>query len=198
MGAVRVLLIGGTSNAGKSTVAQVIARRLGYEYVSTDRLGRHPGRPWTTTEQDVPEHVVEHYRSLTEVQLVEALLKHYERMWPRVEELISTHTPAPGVGLLLEGSGVWPEYVVRLGAPYTAAVWLTADKRVLADRIHDTSRYDELTADRRLLVDKFLARSLDYQSAMLDQLNRLHLAHLDTTNLTLSATVENVRALTDG
>jgi 2-phosphoglycerate kinase len=44
----RVVLIGGTSNVGKSTVAQAVAERLGFEYLSTDELARHPGRPWRT------------------------------------------------------------------------------------------------------------------------------------------------------
>jgi 2-phosphoglycerate kinase len=42
---VRVLLIGGTSNVGKSTVAQAVAKKLGFEVLSTDKLARHPGRP---------------------------------------------------------------------------------------------------------------------------------------------------------
>ncbi|GAA1579576.1 MULTISPECIES: AAA family ATPase [Kribbella] len=157
----RVLLIGGTSNVGKSTAAEVLAARLGFTYVSTDRLGRHPGRPWG----DVPAQVVEHYRSLTAEALVDALLAHYERMWPRIEELVTAHA-TDGPGLVLEGSGVWPEYVRRLGTPYTAAVWLTASEQLLTDRIHRASDYVALPADRRRLVDKFLARSTLYQSRM--------------------------------
>ncbi|WP_202872553.1 hypothetical protein [Kribbella soli] len=87
---VRVVLVGGTSNVGKSTVAQVLAGRLGFDYLSTDKLGRHPGRPWATPNHEVPAHVVEHYRSFTGEQLVDALLAHYERMWPRIEELVTS------------------------------------------------------------------------------------------------------------
>ncbi|HWD79886.1 MAG TPA: hypothetical protein VG497_13420 [Kribbella sp.] len=148
----RVLLIGGTSNVGKSTVARVLARRLRFEYVSTDRLGRHPGRPWP----DPPAHVVEHYRSLTTGELLDELLAHYARMQPRIEELV-----AQSAGLVLEGSGVWPPYVT---AP---AVWLTADEALITTRIHDSSQYTALPADRRHLVDKFVARSLAYQTRLL-------------------------------
>ncbi|GAA3127593.1 shikimate kinase [Kribbella aluminosa] len=169
----RVLLIGGTSNVGKSTAAETLAARLGYTYVSTDRLGRHPGRPWA----DVPAHVVEHYRSLTTSQLFDALLAHYERMWPRIEDLITAHASA-GPGLVLEGSGVWPAYAQHLTTPYTSAVWLTAPEQVLTTRIHTTSGYNALPTDRRHLVDKFLARSTLYQSRMLDQLGLL--AHIST------------------
>ena len=41
---IRVVLIGGTSNVGKSTVADEVAAKLGFERLSTDSLARHPGR----------------------------------------------------------------------------------------------------------------------------------------------------------
>lgn len=172
----RALLIGGTSNVGKSTVARVLADRLGYEYVSTDKLGRHPGRPWPTDGRDVPPHVVEHYRSLTRPELVDAQLAHYERMWPQIEELIRTAD-----GLVLEGSGVWPADVAGFLSPGVAAVWLSADERVVTARVHATSRYDDLPDERRYLIDQFLARSVDYQRRMLALVNELGLPHLDAT-----------------
>ena len=54
MAELRVVLIGGTSNTGKSSVAQVVAERLEFAYRSTDGLARHPGRPWRTPEWEVP------------------------------------------------------------------------------------------------------------------------------------------------
>ena len=56
MRTVAVVLIGGTSHVGKSTVARALATSLGFRHVSTDRLARHPGRPWTTTRPHVREH----------------------------------------------------------------------------------------------------------------------------------------------
>lgn len=40
----RVILIGGSSHVGKSTLAQYQAAKLGWNYRSTDKLARHPGR----------------------------------------------------------------------------------------------------------------------------------------------------------
>jgi hypothetical protein len=51
----RVVLIGGTSNVGKSTLAQAVAERLGFEYLSTDGLARHPGRPWPPSSPRLSE-----------------------------------------------------------------------------------------------------------------------------------------------
>ena len=63
----KLLLIGGASHVGKSTMAQSISNfvagsSLGYNYISADNLARHPGRPWQTTLTDIPKHVAEHYQ----------------------------------------------------------------------------------------------------------------------------------------
>jgi cytidylate kinase len=66
----RVILISGASHAGKSTLSRSLADTLGWNYFSTDTLARHPGRPWVSTKvKTIPEHVVQHYQTLS----VEAL-----------------------------------------------------------------------------------------------------------------------------
>ncbi|MFJ9732721.1 hypothetical protein ACIRUL_15425 [Streptomyces sp. NPDC101171] len=178
---VRVVLIGGTSNVGKSTVAQVVAERLGFECLSTDRLARHPGRPWRTPEWQVPRHVAEHYGSLTVDELITSVLGHYDRLWPRIEELITAHaTEDRGrTGLVLEGSALWPVRVARLRVPHTAAVWLTTDDSVLRARVHAGGCYEAATDEERLLMDKFLARTERYQTLMIDAIDRLGLERID-------------------
>lgn len=178
----RVVLIGGTSHAGKSAVAQVVADRVGFEYLSTDSLARHPGRPWRTPQWEVPAHVAEHYRSLTVDELISSVLDHYERLWPRIQELITDRAagPAGGPGLVLEGSALWPDRVARPAVPRTAAVWLTAEDAVVRARMYEGGRYGQATADERQLIDTFLARTVRYQSLMLDSLDRLGLDHIDT------------------
>ncbi|WP_316959625.1 hypothetical protein [Streptomyces sp. TRM68367] len=56
-----MVLIGGTSHTGTSTVARAVAGRLGFACRSTDGLVRHPGRPWRTPEHEVAPYVAEHY-----------------------------------------------------------------------------------------------------------------------------------------
>ncbi|GAA1077069.1 hypothetical protein GCM10009605_12480 [Nocardiopsis composta] len=169
---VRVVLIGGTSHAGKSTAARAVADRLGFECRTTDRLARHPGRPWRTPVWEVPPHVAEHYRSLTVDELTDSVLGHYRRLWPRIEELVAAHAAVDGGrgGLVLEGSALWPAEVAALTAPNTAAVWLTADEEVISARMRAESGYDALADGERRLVDAFLARTLRYQALMLDRL----------------------------
>ncbi|USC49027.1 AAA family ATPase [Streptomyces filamentosus] len=177
---VRVVLIGGTSNTGKSTVAEAVADRLGFEQRSTDGLARHPGRPWRSPEHEVPPHVAEYYGTLTTDELIASVLAHYERLWPRIEELITDRARGGAPGLVLEGSALWPERVARLTVPCTAAVWLTADDTVVRDRVRAAGRYEEATEGERLLIDRFLARTDRYQALMVDAVDALGLDRIDT------------------
>ncbi|KUL35593.1 hypothetical protein ADL22_26925 [Streptomyces sp. NRRL F-4489] len=181
MDEVRVVLIGGTSNVGKSTIGQALAERLGYAYRTTDTLARHPGRPWRTPEREVPAHVAEHYAWLGPDELITSVLDHYARLWPRIEALVTAQATGEAAepGLVLEGSALWPERVAGLTVPHTGAVWLTADPSVLGARVRAAGRYATATEEERHLMDKFLARTERYQTLMLAAVRRLGLDHLD-------------------
>ncbi|KOV31697.1 hypothetical protein ADK60_14730 [Streptomyces sp. XY431] len=173
---VRVVLIGGTSNTGKSALGRLVADRLGLPYRSTDTLARHPGRPWPVPGWEVPPHVAEHYRTLTVEELIVSVREHYARLWPRIEQLI---TEGAGAGLVLEGSALWPPEVARFSGSGVSAHWLRADEAVLRARIRTAGRYPEATPDGRYLMDKFLARSVRYQELLLAELAALGLEPLD-------------------
>lgn len=172
----KIVLIGGTSHAGKSTLAREIAARLGVEAMSTDKMGRHPGRPWPTPAWDVPPHVVEHYRTLPTAKLLEANLAHYRAMWPSIVALLAERAET---GLVLEGSGVWPENVVTLERPGVAAVWLTASDAFLAARIEKESGYAGRDSQGRMLIESFIRRTLAYNARMMDAVRRLGLPFID-------------------
>ncbi|KPI20248.1 hypothetical protein OK074_7590 [Actinobacteria bacterium OK074] len=195
---VRVVLIGGTSHAGKTTVGVEIARRLGYEYRSTDGLARHPGRPWRTEAGgEVPAHVAEHYRTLCTEELITSVLDHYGRLWPRIEELVTgrvyglvtgreyddggADALAVVPGLVLEGSALWPERVAGLleRVPGVAAVWLTADEGALRERIRAGGRYGEVAGAERQLIDSFAERTVRYQELMREAVDRRGLAWVE-------------------
>ncbi len=179
---IRVLMIGGTSHAGKSTLAESLAARFGWDHVSTDRLGRHPGRPWATSSGPFPEHLATHYRSLRVDELTAEQLRHYCRLWTRVEALVTGHAASPGSGrLVIEGSGILPGRFAALKIPQTAAVWLTASADVLRDRIYSASRFHGLTAEEKLVVDKFLGRTQRYDQLILNAVSSLGLPSIDTT-----------------
>ena len=152
----RVILIGGPSNVGKSTLAESLASKFGWRVTSTDSLARHPGRPWG----QVTPHVAEYYRSLSVDELVADVARHHQRIWPGIKGLITSHAIDSSTDrLILEGSALRPAYVACLGLDEVAAVWLTASNGLLRERIHRASNFDEATAEQQLLVDKFLGRT---------------------------------------
>ncbi|NUP23080.1 MAG: hypothetical protein HOZ81_44880 [Streptomyces sp.] len=188
-----MVLIGGTSHTGKSTVARAVADRLGFDCRSTDKLARHPGRPWRTAEWEPPPHVAEHYATLDVDELIRSVLDHYARLWPRIEELIADRATADAPGLVLEGSALWPARVAGLTTdPRTRAVWLTADETVLRERMRASAGYDELPDPERYLVDKFLARAGRFQSLMAEAVDARGLACIDTDGRSVGELADRV------
>ena len=197
----RVLLIGGSSHSGKSTLASSLAPTLGWECMSTDGLARtdtstadggsrwsdsrgfwnHPGRPWRVGDSVIRPHVVEHYQTLSANELIDDVLLHYRSMWPDIEELIRRHATDPQTEyLILEGSALWPESAMAgLEIEGVTGLWLTASDDLFQDRIYASSEYDTLKGDERTLVEKFLQRTIAYNERMLQAVTRRGLARVE-------------------
>ena len=170
-----VILIGGTSHVGKSTVAERLAAELGWSAISTDSLARHPGRPWRHPPETVPEHVAEHYLSLSVDELLSDVLRHYSfNVWPKVEEII-----ASGAGIIVEGSALWPEFAIGLDSDRVASLWLTASEEVLTQRIYEESLYHAKAGREKTMINKFLERTLAYDALMVEVVGRHGLALVD-------------------
>ena len=170
----RVILIGGSSHSGKSALSESIAENLGWHRISTDTLARHPGRPWRPAPEKVPDHVAEHYLSLSVGELIVDVLHHYRvNVWPKVEKIVSSHVNDPSqAGLIIEGSALWPELVATLNFDNIAALWLTASEAVFRHRIRDESLYHSKSLRERRMIDKFLERTLVYNAQMIEIVNR--------------------------
>ena len=170
----RVILIGGASHVGKSSLSESLAVTLGWTWVSTDTLARHPGRPWKPAPEKVPDHVAEHYLRLSVLELIEDVLRHYRvNVWPKVEEIVASHSnDTSATGIVLEGSALWPEFVTSLDSGKFAALWLTAHEEVFRQRIHAESLYNSKSPRDRMMIDKFLERTLVYNARMVDAVTR--------------------------
>ena len=177
----RVFLIGGTSHTGKSTLAQALASRLGWHYRSTDKLARHPGRPWQVPPKQVPDHVADHYRSLDVDALIADVVRHYrDNVWPLVEEIVAAHASDPTTDrLVLEGSAILPELAITLQQHNIAAIWLTAGDECLAERMYSESHYGTKSPREKYLIDKFLQRTWHFNRRIVDTVERLGLACVD-------------------
>ncbi len=178
----KAILIGGSSHVGKSSVAKSLAEALGWKHVPTDSLARHPGRPWKTAPEKVPDDVADHYLNLSADELIEDVLRHYWlNVWPKVETIIASHAKNPSsTGIVLEGSAIWPEFATSLDFNNAAALWLTTSDDVFRQRIHNESTYNAKTDREKKMIDKFLARTLAYNTRMVKTVrsNKLPLIHV--------------------
>ncbi len=181
--AARIILIGGTSHAGKSTLAAEMAQRLGWRCVSTDSLARHPGRPWRDGPDFVPPHVVEHYLDLSLDELMQSVLRHYDSMWDaHILPLIN----APD-RLVMEGSALLPERIAPLLSDEVRAVWLVGSDGLIERRIKAESDYENRDASGRVLIDTFTVRAQAFNRFIADEVARLKLPKIDVAAEDLSA-----------
>jgi 2-phosphoglycerate kinase len=179
----RVVLIGGSSHVGKSSLAESLAAAMGWTHISTDSLARHPGRPWKPHPEKVPDDVAEHYLSLSVDELITDVLRHYRvNVWPRVEAIVASHIDKTSTArIVLEGSALWPEFVTTLDFDRIAALWLTACEEVFSRRIRHGSMYRSKSSRERTMIGKFLARTLAYDSRMVEVVNRHGLTLIDAS-----------------
>ncbi|MXZ02843.1 MAG: AAA family ATPase [Chloroflexi bacterium] len=177
----KVILIGGSSHVGKSTIATALAAKLGWTHVSTDSLARHPGRPWRSAPDKVPDDVAEHYLCLSVEELIEDVIRHYRvNVWPKVEAIIASHSDNTSMnGVVLEGSALWPEFATSLDFDKIGAVWLTASDELFRQRIHTNSQYISKSIREQTTIDKFLERTIAYNALMVDAVNRHGFTLLD-------------------
>ena len=171
---VKVILIGGSSHVGKSTIAASLTAKLGWTHISTDSLARHPGRPWKSAPDKVPDDVAKHYICLSVDELIADVIHHYRvNVWPKVEAIIASHSnDMSTTGIVLEGSALWPEFATSLDSDKIGAVWLTASDELFRQRIHANSQYSTKSIREKTMIDKFLERTIAYDARMIEAVNR--------------------------
>ena len=153
--------------------------------IATDQLARHPGRPWRTLPERVPQHVAEHYLSLSADELLADVLRHYRSLWPTVSNLIVQSD----VPLIVEG--LWPEWTAGIASDKVTALWLTASDDFLKQRIHRASEYDKAVGEQKEMIRKFTERTLLYNQQMMTVLHRLGLPSVNVERFSLKELAEN-------
>lgn len=158
----KIVLISGASHIGKSTLSESLASLPGWNSMSTDQLGRHPGRPWANHRRpSVSERVIEHFTSLSPEELVEDLLEFQRRMWSTIERIITHRLTVHSLTrLAFEGSALLPENTGKVQGEHAKALCLAASPEFLKRRIHESSGYSTLSTERTHLVDKFIKRNV--------------------------------------
>jgi 2-phosphoglycerate kinase len=166
---------------GKSTLSQALASWLGWQVRSTDKLARHPGRPWQVPPKQVPPHVADHYLSLSPDALLADVLRHYrENVWPLAKAIAERHAMDLSTDrLIMEGSALLPALVATLTLDNVAALWLTASDACFERRIYRSSQYETKSLREKEMIDKFLARTQRYNAHMMTTVERLGLVSVD-------------------
>jgi 2-phosphoglycerate kinase len=112
----KILLIGGISGAGKSTVAKRLGLRLGLPWLQVDDL--RLALQWSRVT--LPERTEELYFFLDTPdvwkrpaeRLCDALIAVGELISPAIEVVVASHL-ATGVPIIIEGDGILPSLIAR-------------------------------------------------------------------------------------
>ena len=177
----KVLLVGGSSHVGKSTVASELAARLDWDVVSTDQLARHPGRPWRDDGARPSEDVIGYYTSGTADARLESVLAHYRaNVWPIAEALVRARLNNPyDRGLVLEGSALLPESVAAAAFERTASGWLVSGPERIRERVLESSAFDRRSTDEKAWIDAFVERAIRFDAYVAESARRLGLRCVD-------------------
>jgi len=157
-----------------------MANKMGWSFLSTDSLARHPGRPWRMHGSEIPRYVVAHYAALSVDELFEDVLRHYRRVWSNVKTIISLYANEPSNGrLILEGSAIWPEFVADHLAANFRSIWLTAEDDQFQKRIYRESKFQQGTDSEKHLIEKFLKRTQLFNQKMMAVIKQRNLMSVE-------------------
>jgi hypothetical protein len=148
----------------------------------------------STKVKSIPEHVVQHYQTLSVEALFLDVLDHYQNnVLPQIEAMVHAHTfDLSRKCLVLEGSALWPKFVANLVDKNTVkAIWLTASEEFFRSRILAESNFDNVSQDRQYLIQKFLARTLLYDKYMREKIERLGFISIDLESLSMADELAN-------
>ncbi|MEM7709936.1 MAG: AAA family ATPase [Pseudomonadota bacterium] len=172
-----LVLIFGTSHVGKSTLAARVGTALDRPVISTDKLGRHPGRPWPR----VPPAVEEHYDKLSDTAILWFLRVHHGNMRAMLVRRIEAAL-AEGSGLVLEGSALRPDLVAEVAGPAVRALGLIAPETFVRARIVAESGWAERDPAVQRRIDRFAVRSIADGDAIAAEAEKLGLPLVDVSD----------------
>lgn len=176
-------MIGGTSHCGKSTLAKSLSLELNIDFISTDNLAKHPGRPWKEIPKMIPEHVVDHYLNLSVEELLISVFGHYKKLWPTIRCEIELKRNEKR-GMIIEGSAILPELIANNLNGNVLPVWLTASENFLRSRIYKTSGYYKKTDLEKQLIDAFVRRAIAFDQIVMERVKQFRFLeiHIDRLN----------------
>jgi 2-phosphoglycerate kinase len=181
----RVVLIGGAPRSGKSTVARMLAAKLGYNYLSIDDLGEAI-RAVTTKQSHPALHPMtgyeykEYYIQLSIEELNADAIAEHHAIWPALESVIRKHVlwaePA-----IIEGWSLQPEYVASLAIPSVKSLWFISDENVLKERINGDVQFYRGATDEESMIKNYFGRCCWHNARLKENVARLGMASVEVS-----------------
>ncbi len=175
----KLILIGGAPGAGKTTLGQALAVKLGVTSLTIDDLvtavvavttpETHPG---IHALRKGP-HTDYFTNSSVDELIADATLRH-EASWPMVQQLIQKYTKQKR-GIVIDGWHMRPEWVAELQLENVWAGWLVIDPNVLEARERRNEAWLKGSADPKRMFRNFMGRSLWYNNLIKAQAEALQM-----------------------
>jgi 2-phosphoglycerate kinase len=175
----KVILVGGAPGAGKSTLAQELARRLHITSISIDDLAlatqgvttpiSHPGLHLMRTG----DHLT-YFTSNPPERLISDASEQHDALWPAIERVIRAHAKWREP-IVIEGWALRPNRVLELGLANVSSYWLVVEPSVLEEREKKNVEFVRGSEDPERMLSNFLARSGWYNDLIRDQASSLGL-----------------------
>lgn len=183
---VRVVLIGGAPRSGKSTVARMLAAKLGYSYLSIDDLGEAI-RAVTNKHSHPALHPMagyeyrEYYIQRSIQQLIADTIAEHHAIWPALESVIRKHTTW-AEPTIIEGWSLQPERVASLALPGFKSLWFISDENVLKERISNDVLFYRGATDEESMIKNYFARCCWHNSRLKEDVARLGMASIEVSS----------------
>ena len=82
----------------------------------------------------------------------------------------------------MEGSAIWPEFVICQHAKRTKSIWLTAPPTQFQARIYRESNYECVSNAERFLIEKFLQRTQLFNEKMMAVVSQKNLISMEVND----------------
>jgi 2-phosphoglycerate kinase len=169
----KVIFLGGAPMIGKTTVARILACRLGYSSISTDDIGAAIGSVTMTDRHPIDYR--EYYIANSKEKLIQDANNQHEALWPALRTLFQNHQ-AWGHPVVIEGWALRPSYVHSLSGD-VSGLFLLADDALIEMRVR-SSGFSKGASNVALMIERYLERSLWYNAYLRDEVTRLGLKAL--------------------
>lgn len=168
---------------GKTTIANIISSRLQYACISTDDIGAavasvtnpasHPAFHYMGGH-DYREYYIVNNRG----KLISDINRQHESLWPAVRTIFENHAHW-GSPVVIEGWALRPSYVTQLSGNISG-LFILADEELIASRTC-SSDFSTGASDEEKMIQRYIERSLWYNSFLREQVGRLSLKSISVS-----------------